>query len=206
MREKLILFPFNGNAREAVECLADDFELIGFIDDDREKYGRIGNFEVYSRELLQRYPEAKVLAVPGSPASFRRRCDIITSLGLQKDRFARVIHPRATVANRENVGFNSLLMAGVVITSNARIGNHVCVLPNSVIHHDAVVRDYALIGSNVSVAGSSIVGTQSYIGSGSTLIEHIEVGEGALVGLGSNVIRAVPPGARVAGNPARDLR
>ena len=33
----------------------------------------------------------------------------------------------------------------------------------------------------------------------------LEVGEGALIGLGSNVIRAVPRGARVAGNPARQI-
>jgi sugar O-acyltransferase (sialic acid O-acetyltransferase NeuD family) len=205
MAEKLILFPYGGNALEAVDCLGDDFELIGFIDDNPEKHGKIDDFVVQSRDLLQRYPEAKILAVPGSPASYRHRCDIIASLGVQEGRFARVIHPRATVANRENIGFNSLLMAGVVVTSNARLGNHVCVLPNSVIHHDAVIGDYALIGSNVTIAGSSIVGARSYIGSGSTLIEHSEIGEGALVGLGSNVIRPVPAGVKVAGNPARQL-
>jgi len=205
MREKLILFPFGGNALEAVDCLGDEFELIGFIDDSPEKYERSDSFEVHSREFLERYPEARVLAVPGSPTSYRRRRDIIASLGIRKERFARVVHPRATVADRRNIGFNTLLMAGVVVTSNAQIGNHVCILPNSVIHHDAVIRDHALIGSNVTVAGHVIVGAQSYIGSGSTLIDHSEIGENALVGLGSNVIRAVPPGVRVAGNPAREL-
>ncbi|HME69067.1 MAG TPA: acetyltransferase [Myxococcota bacterium] len=205
MREKLILFPFGGNALEAVDCLGDEFELIGFVDDAPEKQGRSASFEVHSRELLERYPEAKVLAVPGSPTSYRRRRDTIAGLGVREERFARVIHPRATVANRRNVGFNTLLMAGVVVTSNAQIGNHVCILPNSVIHHDAVIRDHALIGSNVTVAGHVIVGAQSYIGSGSTLIDHSEIGENALVGLGSNVIRPVPPGARVVGNPAKEL-
>jgi len=205
MRQKLILFPFGGNALEAVDCLGDEFELIGFVDDSPEKYGRCGSFEVHSRELLERYPEAKVLAVPGSPTSYRRRRDTIASLGVCSERFAQVIHPRATVADRRNIGFNTLLMAGVVVTSNAQIGNHVCVLPNSVIHHDAVIHDHVLIGSNVTVAGHVIVGAQAYIGSGSTLIDHSEIGENALVGLGSNVIRPVPPGARVGGNPAREL-
>jgi len=205
MREKLILFPFGGNALEAVDCLGDDFELIGFIDDAPEKHGKCGCFEVHSRELLERYPEAKVLAVPGSPTSYLRRRETIATLKVRDERFARVIHPRATIADRRNIGFNTLLMAGVVVTSNAQIGNHVCILPNSVIHHDAVIQDHVLIGSNVTVAGHVIVGVQSYIGSGSTLIDHSAIGENALVGLGSNVIRPVPPGARVAGNPARQL-
>jgi sugar O-acyltransferase (sialic acid O-acetyltransferase NeuD family) len=205
MREKIILFPFGGNAREAVDCLGEEFELIGFIDDDREKHGEVGTFEVHPREFLQRYPEAKVLAVPGSSTSYLRRRELIASLGVRQERFARVIHPRATVADRSNIGFNTLLMAGVVVTSNATVGDHVCILPNSVIHHDAEIGDYALIGSNVTVAGHVHVGAQSYIGSGSALIEHCKIGENALVGLGSNVIRPVPPGARVAGNPARAL-
>ena len=33
----------------------------------------------------------------------------------------------------------------------------------------------------------------------------LRLGDGRLVGLGSNVIRDVPAGARVAGNPARQL-
>jgi sugar O-acyltransferase (sialic acid O-acetyltransferase NeuD family) len=205
MREKLILFPFGGNALEAVDCLGDEFELIGFVDDAPEKHGKCGEFEVHSRAFFDRYREARILAVPGSASSFRCRRDTIAGLGVPEQRFARVIHPRATVANRRNIGFNTLLMAGVVVTSNARVGNHVCVLPNSVIHHDAVIQDHALIGSNVTVAGHVVVGAQSYIGSGSTLIDHSRIGENALVGLGSNVIRPVPPGARVAGNPAREL-
>ena len=144
MREKLILFPFGGNALEAVDCLGDEFELIGFVDDSPEKQGKSAAFEVHPRRLLDRYPEAKILAVPGSPMSYRHRRDTIASLKVPEERFARVIHPRATLADRGNVGFNTLLMAGVVVTSNARIGNHVCILPNSVIHHDSVVRDHAL--------------------------------------------------------------
>lgn len=43
------------------------------------------------------------------------------------------------------------------------------------------------------------------IGSGATLLAGITIGERALVGAGSVVTKDVPPGAVVAGNPARPI-
>jgi acetyltransferase-like isoleucine patch superfamily enzyme len=52
----------------------------------------------------------------------------------------------------------------------------------------------------------TLVKRTASIGSGATLLCGITVGEGAIVGAGSVVTRDVPPGAIVAGNPARILR
>ena len=100
---------------------------------------------------------------------------------------------------------NTLVLAGVVITSNAVIGDHVCVLPNSVVHHDSHVGSWSLIGSNVTVAGHTRVGENCYIGSGSAIKDGLTLGDRTLVGLGSTVIRDTPPDSRVAGSPARQL-
>jgi acetyltransferase-like isoleucine patch superfamily enzyme len=56
------------------------------------------------------------------------------------------------------------------------------------------------------VAGSVEIGDNCYIASGTTIKNGIKIGAGALVGLGSNVIRDVPAGSVVAGNPARVIR
>jgi UDP-3-O-[3-hydroxymyristoyl] glucosamine N-acyltransferase len=101
---------------------------------------------VYPRQALKDKPNAQVLAVPGGPASFRARRDVIGGLHLPENRFARVIHPHAHVSPMAVFGHNVLVMAGVVVTSNAKIGSHVCILPNTVVHHDAVIGDYSLVG------------------------------------------------------------
>lgn len=204
MMKKIFIFPYNGNGLEAVSCLSGKYELLGFIDDTKEKQGlQDTGYEVFARDALDRYPEAQLLAVPGSPLTYLERKDIINSLGLRPDRFATVIHRAAVVSPLAKVGYNVLVSAGAVITSNAVIRNHVCILPNSVIHHDVEIADFCIIGSNVTIAGRTRLGENCYIGSASSIINDITIGEKSLIGLGSNVITSLPPGSKAAGNPAR---
>lgn len=203
----LFLFPCNGNAIEALDCLGDAWHLLGFIDDTPQKQGQlVHGHRVFGRAALAEHPEALVLAVPGSPTSFRTRDQVIGGLGLPAERFATVIHPAARVSPLARVGRNVLVMAGVVVTSNAVIGDHVCLLPNTVVHHDAVIGDYTLIGANVTIAGHVQVGRHCYIGSGTSVMNGLAIGDGVLIGLGSNVIRPIEAGRTVAGNPTRVLR
>ena len=204
--DKLLIFPFNGNAIEAMDCIEGQYELIGFIDDVKEKQGPSAyGVSVFDRSALDRFKDAKVLAVPGSPASYKNRAEHIASLGISKDRFTTVVHPKATIGRHVQLGTNCLIMAGVVLTSNATIGDHVCILPNTVVHHDSVISDYTLIGCNVAIAGGTTIGSNCYIGSGTNVINGITIGEKTLVGLGSNVVKSIPPGSKIAGNPAKEI-
>lgn len=212
--KKLILFPFNGNAQEAVSIVdaANQTDqrccLLGFIDDNLELRGK--EFQSYSilggRDQLDLYPDAKVLAVPGRPENFWEREKVIDSLGIDEKRFSSLIHPSAQIGVGVEIGYNTLIMAGVVITANVSVGNHCVILPNTVISHDSIIRDYCLIGSNVSISGGVNVERLSYIGSGSKLIQEITIGEKTLVGLGSTVLGSTEPQSIVAGNPAKLLR
>jgi hypothetical protein len=69
--KKLVIFPFNGNGIEALDCIdTEQYELISFIDDDPQK--RSDEYPVNSRTFLEKYQELFVLAVPGSDTSFRK--------------------------------------------------------------------------------------------------------------------------------------
>lgn len=202
--QDLLIFPYNGNGLEALDCLGNTYNFIGFVDDTKEKQG-VNTFghQVFDRTAFQKYANAKVLAVPGSPVSFKVRKDIIDGLNLDFNRFTTIIHPNASISKNAQIGINCLIYAGVVITGNAQVGNHICVLPNTVIHHDTKIGNYTLIGSNVCVAGYTEIGVNCYIGSGSNIINGIKIGDNALISLGSNVIKDVLENSRVAGNPAR---
>lgn len=199
-----MIFPFNGNGIEALDCIdPEKYDFIGFIDDDQQKIS--AEYEIFSRLILAKYKDWVLLAVPGSPKSFKQRINNIESLKINPERYITAIHPRASIGRNVSIGYNCLIMAGAVVTSNARLHNHVCVLPNSVIHHDVEVDEYTLIGSNVVIAGGTSVGRNCYIGSGTNIINGVKIGDGSMIGLGSNIIKNVVSNAKVAGNPAREL-
>jgi len=214
MPEKIILFPFGGNAREALGVILDInraqklWDVVGFLDDNPELKGKTCEKAkvLGGREILTKYPDAKVLAVPGNPENYLGRKDLISRLGLSEKRFASVIHPSACVFPGAHVGFNTLLSPNVVISCNARIGNHCVVLSNTVVAHDSSVADYCCLGANVSVAGNVVIESSCYIGAGANIRGGVTIGERSLVGMGSTVIGSVKKETVAVGNPAKIIR
>jgi hypothetical protein len=94
----LLIFPCNGNGVEALDCLGDEYRMIGFVDDTPAKQAstRFG-YPVRARAAFLEDDSAEVLAVPGSPTSFLTRRQLVESLNLPATRFARVVHPTARV-------------------------------------------------------------------------------------------------------------
>jgi bifunctional UDP-N-acetylglucosamine pyrophosphorylase/glucosamine-1-phosphate N-acetyltransferase len=52
---------------------------------------------------------------------------------------------------------------------------------------------------------ATTIGKDVFIGSDTAIVAPVEIGDGAMTGAGSVVIRDVPAGTRVAGNPAKQL-
>jgi sugar O-acyltransferase (sialic acid O-acetyltransferase NeuD family) len=214
MAKKLLLFPFGGNAREslpsifAINDINQEWDLLGFVDDNIATHGKecCGVKVLGGRDILRSFPDAFVLAVPGSPKNFSMRSNIITGLGIEESRFATIVHPSVVKARDATIGYNSLVMSGVVISCGVTIGNHCLILPNTVVSHDSVVDDLCCIGSNITISGSVHIGATCYIGSGTKIREEISIGSGTLVGLGSNVISDIEARVIAVGNPAKVLK
>lgn len=214
MPEQLLIFPFGGNAREALlSVLAinqrqKEWDILGFVDDDPARQGRecCGVRVLGGRELLARHPSARVLAVPGNPQNFQRRMEIIGGLQVAEERFATIVHPTAVLSPDAVIGANTIVMANVVLSCGVTVGRHCVILPNTVISHDSSVGDGSCLGSNISVSGTVRIGASCYIGSGTRMRENIAIGAGTLIGLGSNVVSDIGEGVVAVGNPAKIIR
>ena len=147
--------------------------------------------------------DVRLVDALGGPRSFRRREQILRSAGLDPARFETLIHPLAFVAPGAAIGPGSLIFPFAFIGHGVHVGSHVTMLSHVAVNHDTVIGDFTILASLVGIAGRVRLGAACYIGMGARIIQDGEVGSGAMVGMGSVVIRAVPPGVTVAGNPAR---
>jgi acetyltransferase-like isoleucine patch superfamily enzyme len=116
----------------------------------------------------------------------------------------------------------------VEIQKGVKIGRRVKISSHAFICEGVTIEDAVMIGHSVSfindkyprattesgelqteadwVCVPTLVKRGASIGSNATILCGVTIGENAIVGAGSVVTRDVPPGAIVAGNPARVIR
>jgi acetyltransferase-like isoleucine patch superfamily enzyme len=126
------------------------------------------------------------------------------------------------------IGDESRVGTFVEIQKGARIGNRVKISSHSFVCEGVTIEDEVFIGHGVMfindkyprsttdlgqlqteadwVCIPTLIKRGASIGSNATILCGITVGEGAIVGAGSVVTHDVPPGAVVAGNPARPIQ
>lgn len=120
--------------------------------------------------------------------------------------FVSLVHPMAHLSGRAHLGAGSSIDAGAVVAGFASIGAHVRIGRGALIGHHTRVGEFSTVHPGVNVAGCCEIGSQVTLGLGAIVLDNMRIGDGAFVAAGSMVTRHVPPGALVAGSPARVVR
>ena len=183
------------------------YELTAILDDDHARHGSLlSGVKVSGPTSVVRNSGDLVIIAVGNPRHREIRRQVKTRLDLPDDRYGRIVATDAYVGVGCVIGVGTVLMPGVVCTTDVVIGSHTNIMPNSTLTHDVRVGDYVAIGAGVQLAGGVAIGDGAFIGSGALVREGVRVGAGSLVGIGSVVLHDVPDGEVWAGSPARRLR
>ena len=122
-----------------------------------------------------------------------------------RDRWVTLADPSAFIASSAKIGRGCVIYPNCFIGANAELGDGVLMLSSTIVNHDCVIGDRVILASNVTLAGSVRVGESAYLGQGCNIRQLLSVGPRALVGMGAVVVKDVPEGITVAGNPAGRL-
>lgn len=205
----LVLVAASGLAREvlAVPGLVQGYGDVVVVDDDRRLWGgTCGEAKVLGGlDLLRDLPDHEVVLCAGRGGTRRVLERRLLTCGLGGGRFARVVHPQASVGRGCAVGAGSIVLAHVTLTGDVTLGRHVVVMPGATLTHDDVVDDHATICAGVSLGGRVRVGAGAYLGMNASVREGSRIGRDAVLGMGAVLLEDLPAEQTWAGVPARRL-
>ena len=208
----IIGFGAGGHGRVLLDAvlLRNEFEVIGFVDDNPALHGEqvdgiqvLGGLAILPG-LLERGVHHIFLGV-GGIGDNRPRAQVFGRLCRLGLRVVSVIHPTAVISKTAVLGTGVAVMAGVVVNSGAQIGDDVIVNTGVLVDHDCLIGDHVHIAPGVVLSGGVRIGAYSHVGTGSSVRQNVSIGSGAVVGVGSAVVSDVPDGSTVAGVPAKPL-
>jgi len=124
------------------------------------------------------------------------------------------------IREQNEIGDDVSIGSGSNVEHHVRIGNRVRLHSNVFVPEWSVLEDDCWLGPNVVVTNArypatpttkeELVGVyiekRAKIGANTTILPGVRIGTDALVGAGAVVTVDVPPGAVVAGNPARIIK
>ena len=106
-----------------------------------------------------------------------------------------------TIEDNVQIGANTVIGKGAIDDTVVHTG---CRVDNSCfISHNVQLGEDTLVVGETIMFGSSSTGKQAFISGNSTIRDGVAIGEKALIGMGSVVIKPVPAGGVVKGNPAK---
>lgn len=179
------------------------WELEGFLDDNSQALQSFGFFAPV-RPLTGHVVDTGKLYLCGLglPPVKEKLLQPLLAAGAN---FLTFIHPRALVGERVKLGHGVVLCPGAIASADIVLGDFVMLNLHTTVGHDASIGAWSTLSAHCDVTGRVQVADRVFMGSRVSIIPGQSIGSGATLGAGAVVIRDVPAGVTVVGNPARVL-
>jgi sugar O-acyltransferase (sialic acid O-acetyltransferase NeuD family) len=195
------LYGASGHAKVIIETLESAQETIGGLIDRNPDITSLLGYTVFQKipESFDAKEDTIIVSIGGN--TIRKK--IVKQLNVS---FITTIHPSTNLSKRTVIGEGTVIMAGVSVNADCKVGSHVILNTNCSIDHDCEIGDFVHLSPNIALAGDVTVGEGTQVGIGACVIQGIKIGKWATIGAGSTIINDVPDYAIVVGNPGRVIK
>lgn len=211
MIKDIVIIGAGGFGREVawlIECINQqkyEWNFIGYIDDDKEKYGVLLNDKPVIGDFswLQEKSSLYYVCAIGNPFVKKKLCEKADRYSLK---LATLIAPDVKISKHNEIGDGCIICTGNILTVNTKVEENVILNLDCTVGHDAIIRRYTTVLPNVNISGKVTIGECCNIGTGSAIIQEITIGDNVTLGAGSVVVRDLPDNCTAVGVPARVIK
>lgn len=182
-----------------------EYDVKGFLDSKADAFeGLKGNYPpiICAPEDYEIQPDDVFFVAMGEPKWRRYYAEMMQAKGAQ---FISIVDDGANINPNSTIEEGCFIPRWSVVSDNAHLRKHVMIHSYVTVSHDVIVNDYSSIESYCFLGGGAAVGEDSVIHVRSNILPHKRVGNNVVVGTNSVVIRNVPDGQHVLGNPAKKI-
>lgn len=181
------------------------WNLIGFYDD--QPLGEVQGLPVLGslQDLFRLNQESHLVVAIGNS---KIRCEVTGKLNATHIKFATLIHPSVIMGNPYSikVGHGSIITAGVILTTDITIDEHVIINLNTTIGHDSFIGAHVSLMPGVNIAGNVCLKEEVFIGAGANILGGLTMGAHSTIGAGAVVTTDIPPHTTAVGVPAKVIQ
>jgi sugar O-acyltransferase (sialic acid O-acetyltransferase NeuD family) len=114
------------------------------------------------------------------------------------------IHPSAVISASVKMSDGIMIAANATLNPLVQLGKGVICNTSSSIDHECIIGDFCHLAPGAVLCGNVEVGKGSFIGANSVIRQGIRIGNHVTIGAGTVVVKDIPDGATVIGNPAKN--
>lgn len=188
------------------EYLKDHYNIIGFYDDNIS----LKNTSINGVMVLGKVEDAYLLdtstavfiPIGNNPV----RVKLLKSFKERGFPIPSFIHDKTIIHSSVKIGEAVYILPGTTVMPLSSISDFCMISVNSTISHHTILKPGVFVSFGANVGASITLEDLAYLGIGSTIMTGVNtVGASSLIGAGAVVIKDVPKGATMVGNPARVL-
>lgn len=205
--QKILIIGAGGLGKEVADLIRcmNQFEIVGFLDDDPGKRGILVNQipVLGGIEKLKELPNVQCLAIAiANPKVKKRLFQIAATDGFL---FPNLIHPSVTLGSDVMMGQGNIICAGTILSTEVCLHDFITINPHCGIGHESTLHSYSTLYWGVHIGGNTVIQSGCEFGTHSCVLQGLSITDNVVLGAGAIAVKSIEASGTYVGIPARKL-